>query len=160
MLRSPNFRANHNLQNNQEDLEWRTERDIREETVKCHTLGFDEPAKPALILAVPLSITIGWFKRREPPSVSTSSVAVLMVTACRSYGMEMDTTDALRPVTYYLQKVQCRDKTRSRSWFSPSLPVDFAPAHMIQNTQRWVLFFLLTWDLDLESIPVEWSRLI
>jgi hypothetical protein len=35
-----------------------------------HTLGFEEPAKPALMDDVPLSMTIGWLSNNPPAPVS------------------------------------------------------------------------------------------
>jgi len=34
------------------------------------TLGFDQPAKPAFVVAVPTSITIGWFKSAVTPAAA------------------------------------------------------------------------------------------
>lgn len=36
------------------------------------TFGFEPPAKPALTVAVPLSITMGWLRRIELPPTSAS----------------------------------------------------------------------------------------
>jgi hypothetical protein len=43
------------------------------------TLGFEEPAKPALMVAVPLSITIGWLNKSEPSAFGLASAAALMM---------------------------------------------------------------------------------
>jgi len=50
------------------------------------TLGFEEPANPALIVAVPLSITTGWFNKKEPESAPAGGSVELMATALGSFG--------------------------------------------------------------------------
>jgi hypothetical protein len=51
----------------------------------ARTLGFEDPAKPALILAVPLSITIGWLSSKgvlaSPSPAASASAALAMVAA-------------------------------------------------------------------------------
>jgi hypothetical protein len=44
------------------------------------TLGLDDPAKPALMVELPLSITTGWFSNTEEEAASAArSSAPLMV---------------------------------------------------------------------------------
>ena len=45
------------------------------------TFGLDEPAKPDLIVAVPLSMTIGWLSSKEPlpPPAAAAAVALPIV---------------------------------------------------------------------------------
>ena len=46
-----------------------TDKDVR-------TFGLEDPAKPDLIEAVPLSSTIGWFSKRAPPASPAEPPAV------------------------------------------------------------------------------------
>ena len=43
------------------------------------TFGLDEPAKPDLIVAVPLSMTIGWLSSKEPLPPAAVAVALPIV---------------------------------------------------------------------------------
>jgi hypothetical protein len=45
------------------------------------TLGFDEPAKPALMEELPLSITTGWFSKTEAASAAPSSAPLMVGSA-------------------------------------------------------------------------------
>ena len=42
------------------------------------TLGIEDPANPALIVAVPLSMTTGWLNRSGPPPVSSLMLLLLL----------------------------------------------------------------------------------